>query len=140
VNVFIACVKRLPLLTVLIPLWVQAEEKVIPKAPDPMGSAGKVIVFLLLTIVLIFALAWLLSRIKGRGFIHSSHGNIKIIESQTLGMKEKIAVIQVGNKQILVGITAQQITHLADLDQPIELAETQGNISFSELLKKAIRQ
>ena len=139
-NVFSVCVKRSVIAFItLFCAWAQAEEKAIPAAPDPMASAGKGLIFLVLIILLIIALAWALSRLKGQGFVQSN-GNIRVLESQTLGMKEKIAVIQVGHKQMVVGITPQQITHLADLDEPLEQSPQTGNVSFSELLKKAIRQ
>ena len=51
-------------------------------------------------------------------------------------MKEKIAVVQAGDKQLVVGITARQITLLTELDEP--LPETQAApASFADLLKKS---
>ncbi len=144
-NVFSACADRLwaAAILLMLPAWSMAaemaEEKTLPPAPDPMASAGKVLIFLILIIALIFVLAWLASRLRGQGFVQSS-GNLKIVESQSIGVKEKIAVVQVGNKQILVGITSQQITHLTDLEEPLAVQVPQGNVNFSDLLKKAIRQ
>ena len=159
-NVFSACVKSrlaagtamlraalLPLVSLLLPLVAQATEQTeaiaesSPLAIDPMASAGKVVVFLLLIIGLILLLAWLSGKTRGlplAGFA-ASDAPLKTIATLPLSMKEKIAVIQVGEKQLVVGITQQQITCLAELDEPLPVNNPTQSPAFSELLKKAIR-
>ena len=39
----------------------------------------------------------------------------------SLGAKEKVALIQVGNQQILIGVTPQSINRLLDIAEPIQL-------------------
>lgn len=151
-NVFSAYVKpRLTAITVilfgsLLPLLSLASETTEaadnnPLALDPMASAGKVVVFLVLIIGLILLLAWLSG--KSRNFplagFSASDAPLKTIATLPLSMKEKIAVIQVGDKQLVVGITQQQITCLAELDEPLPMNNPTQSPAFSELLKKAIR-
>nr|WP_270049459.1 flagellar biosynthetic protein FliO [Thalassolituus pacificus] len=87
---------------------------------------------------IILLLAWLVNKTQGQRLI-GNNGKLKMVAVLPLGMKEKIAVIQVGSKQLLVGITPQQITTLAELDEPLPLAESGNTVSFQDLLKKAIR-
>lgn len=151
-NVFSACVKpRLAaIITILfgslLPLLSLASETTEaansnPLALDPMASAGKVVVFLVLIIGLILLLAWLSGKTRNlplAGFA-ASDAPLKTIATLPLSMKEKIAVIQVGDKQLVVGITQQQITCLAELDEPLPVKNPTQSPAFSELLKKAIR-
>lgn len=137
-NVFNVCVKSLCVFICLQPGWLLAAEETVIKAPAPLASAGKVMFFLVIVLGLIVALAWLVSKTRGVQ-LAQGQGQLNIVASLPLGMKEKIAVIQVGEKQLLVGITPQQITTLAELDEPLPLANTSAPASFQELLKKAIR-
>jgi len=117
---------------------LHAADSTLPQAPDPLASTGRVMIFLLLVIGLIVLLAWLVTKVRGTRFIPAD-GQIRVIASQPLGIKEKIAVLQIGDKQIVVGVTAQQITLLTELDEPLTAAAGHAPASFQELLKKAIR-
>jgi flagellar protein FliO/FliZ len=46
---------------------------------------------------------------------------LKIISMLSLGTKEKVALIQVGKKQLLIGVTPHCINTLLDLAEPIDL-------------------
>ncbi len=139
-NVFSACVKPSLWLVLLLPYWSWAEEKQLTP-PDPLASGGRVMMVLLLILALIVVLAWLVHKTRVLGGLHSLGGQaqgLRIVATLPLGMKEKIVVLQAGEKQLLVGITAQQITLLSELDEPLPVA-SEGPASFQELLKKAIR-
>ena len=137
-NVFNACVKTFSVLAVWLISPLSIAEAALPAGPDPLSSVGKVVVFLLLIIGIILLLAWLVNKTQGQRLI-GNNGKLKMVAVLPLGMKEKIAVIQVGSKQLLVGITPQQITTLAELDEPLPFAESGNTVSFQDLLKKAIR-
>lgn len=85
----------------------------------PVTSASSwvpVLLSLLLVIGVIFALAFLVRRFTG---LHSSHGQIRSVASLMVGTRERIAVIQVGKEQHLIGVTPHNINHLAKLDEPL---------------------
>lgn len=132
-SVFNVCVS---VLLAALPLWTMAEQK--NAVPDPWSSAGTVAVFLLIIIGLIFLLAWLATKMRAIRPAMAS-GAIQPVATLTLGVKERIALIQVGEKQILVGITAQRITPLAEFDEPVINVEQESSASFADLLKKAVR-
>ncbi|HMU65680.1 MAG TPA: flagellar biosynthetic protein FliO [Cellvibrionaceae bacterium] len=44
---------------------------------------------------------------------------LKIVSMLSLGTKEKVALIQVGSKQVLIGVTPQSINTLLDIAEPI---------------------
>lgn len=137
-NVYSVCVKTLALPVALLISSVSLADTALPAAPDPLSAVGRVAVFLLLIIGIILLLAWLVNKTQGQRLTGNS-GKLTMVAVLPLGMKEKIAVIQVGSKQLLVGITPQQITTLAELDEPLPSAERGNTVSFQELLKKAVR-
>lgn len=78
-------------------------------------SVSIVLIFILL---LIFFLAWLMKKVGYSNM--SGQGNLKILATLNLGQKEKISLIEVGEQQLLVGITATQINTLHVLDKPLD--------------------
>lgn len=134
-NVFNACA-RWSLLLLSASAW-SAEKATTVLEPAYYG--GRVLLFLLLVIGLIVALAWLLNKTRAAaGISGANQAQFKVVAVLNLGMKEKVAVIQVGEQQLVVGVTAQNISLLTELAEPLPVAEQQS-MAFSELLKKAIR-
>ena len=63
---------------------------------------------------------------------------LKIISQLPLGQKERVVVLDVNGKQILIGVTAMQITYLMELDNPI--IETDNAGAFSSQFQQIIRK
>lgn len=93
---------------------------------------------LLLIVGAIMALAWLLNKLQG-GRSHNG-GLINVVASHALGAKERLLVVDVGGRQIVVGVTASQISTLHVLDEPLEVGVSSvERVNFSERLKKVIK-
>jgi len=141
VNVFRDCAKTIVLGLLFIGSGsVLAVEKAAPaKVLEPINYGGKILFFLVFIVGLILMLAWLLNKSKlGTGLMSQNHPDLKMVAVLSFGIKEKVAVIQAGEKQFLVAITSQQINLLSELDEP--LAEKQAQpLKFQEFLKKAMR-
>ena len=142
-NVFNACVKVALFLFPSVIVMAEASDAgqmAGALAVDPLASAGKVILFLVVVVGLIFFLAWLAGKSRALP-LNGGHGEqLKTLAVLPLGIKEKVAVVQVGEKQLVLGITPQQINCLAELDEPLSTPDTTAQaLSFSDLLKKAVR-
>ncbi|MGO1247381.1 MAG: flagellar biosynthetic protein FliO [Oceanisphaera sp.] len=72
----------------------------------------------LLVIGLILVLGWLLRRLRGASLLGGSR-QLKVVSSLALGQRERLMVVQVGEEQWLLGVTAQQISGLGKLDTPL---------------------
>lgn len=114
-------------------------------SPAPVGAGaalGKVALFLVLVLGLILALAWLAQRLRlANGGLVQRQGPasaIRTLVTHPLGVKEKIAIVEVGSRQLVLGITPHQINTLAELDEPLDLGQA-APVSFADLLKKAVR-
>ncbi|VAW93436.1 hypothetical protein MNBD_GAMMA23-2062 [hydrothermal vent metagenome] len=87
-------------------------------------------------VAFIFFIAWLAKRM---GALNSSHSaNLKVVAGLNVGHREKIIVIQVMNKQLLIGVTQTNIQLLSELDEPISEASPPSFGSFQEKLQTAI--
>lgn len=74
-------------------------------------------VSMLIVVGVVVTLGWLYSRLRFNG---STPGNvINIVASRGLGPKEKLLLVEVGDKQLLVGITAASVQTLHTFDRPV---------------------
>ncbi len=95
-------------LLVALPLAAWAAEPVAQAAVAPVGGGvggqlTQLVLGLLLVVGLIFVLAWLMRRVQNIG-----PGNAQVIEmigSRALGPRDRLVLVQVGEEQILLGIT-----------------------------------
>lgn len=112
---------------------------------SPSTSVVKVVVVLVGLLVLIAVLAWLASKAQSLRWARTP-SQLKTIAVLSLGVKEKIAVVQVGEQQLVVGITAHNINLLSELSQPLTGSDaTQHDQSssalpaaFADILKKSM--
>ena len=86
------------------------------------GQLTQLVLGLLLVLGLIFGLAWLLLRVQHAG---PRQGQvIELISSRALGARDRLVLVQVGNEQILLGLTPGRITPLHVLKEPVQLPES----------------
>jgi flagellar protein FliO/FliZ len=107
------------------------------------GTSSFISIFLALALVIaiIFALAFIMRRFN---VTQSGNGQMKVVASMMAGTKEKIMVIEVGDEQHLLGITAHNINHLATLNTNLESTnkapELDGKAGFQQKLVQAMAQ
>ena len=145
---FSACAKQnrvwgVGFLFILMPSWLQAEEVLL--VSDPMSSIGRVVFTLAGMIALILLLAYWAKRLQGMnssvGSFASTGKMIQTLATVSLGLKEKVCLIQVGEQQLLIGITSQSIQTLLVLDKPIKQADIEQQTPvFQAILKKALNK
>ncbi|PQJ89731.1 flagellar biosynthetic protein FliO [Aliivibrio sifiae] len=97
---------------------------------------------LIFVIALILFFAWLLKRMRVPGVTGGSGSAMSIVKQLPVGTKERIAVVQVGEEQFLIGITSQNINMLSKLEKPLEMTEstlTPFSTQLSQLMKKNVK-
>lgn len=142
------------------PRMVFAVEKLpLPATPPPFtgvspgvssGSLAQVTLGLLLVLALIIGIAWLLRR-YGR-LQSAANGSLKILGGLSIGARERVVLLQVGDTQLLVGVAPGRVQTLHVLDEPLvtpEINPAPGIASgingndikgFAERLSTAIKQ
>ncbi|MFJ2284331.1 flagellar biosynthetic protein FliO [Pseudomonas sp. NPDC087803] len=84
------------------------------------GQLTQLVFGLLLVLGLIFFLAWLLRRVQQSG--PAGKGQvIELIGSRALGPRDRLMLVQVGNEQILLGLSPGTITALHVLKEPVQV-------------------
>lgn len=106
----------------------------------PGDYLGQIVISLFLIILIIFISAWLLKRYNKLTGV--TNGSLQVLGMLAVGQREKILLVQVGKKQLLLGATTSKITTLHELEEPIELEDKSSNltVSFYERLQDAIKQ
>jgi flagellar protein FliO/FliZ len=86
-------------------------------APDTLATMLTLGVGVLAVVAIIFGCAWIVRRMSGM-----TGGNtraMKVVSVMPMGTRERIALIDVGGKQILIGVTPQAIRTLHVFDEPV---------------------
>lgn len=94
-------------------------------------NAGSMILSLLMVLGLIVICAFVLKRFN---LTQQSVSQLKVVTSLRLGTKERVMVVQVGEQQLLLGVTSQQITLLETLPETLP----QQNNKAAELPKNIL--
>ena len=94
-----------------------------------MGTAGAIGVDWLrvsgsfvLVLLLLGGMLWLLRRMKDMQLRHKGPARLELCETIHVGPRQKVALVRVGDKHILVGISPQQLVALGEV-QPFTNAE-----------------
>lgn len=120
----------------------QAAESARPAPPGvDSGQVLQLVVGLFVVLGAIGLLAWLFRRIPGMSGQAYGRGGLRVVTAIALGARERAAVIQVGDKQILVGISPAGVRTLYVLDEPLESdapARAHAGEGFAQRLKAAI--
>ena len=93
---------------------------------------------LLVVLCLFFVCLWFMRKMGALPM--SSKQNMKVISGLSLGMREKLVLVKVGDKQLLLGVTSNRIDNLLVLEGDEQLfqdnKEGQIESEFSKKLKQ----
>lgn len=107
------------------------------------ASVMQLIFGLFLVLLMILASAWLVKRFGRWQGGYTDH--LKVVGGLAIGARERIVLVQIGEQQILIGVTPGTIRTLHVLDEPVPV-EVNGSVSeplaekFATLLKKQRNQ
>jgi flagellar protein FliO/FliZ len=104
------------------------------------SQLASVIGGLAIILVLIYGLSWFVKRFAQGGF--TQNPAMKIICSMPLGTRERLMLVDVGGKQLLLGVTASQINTLHVFDEPVVVGEKTQPVAseFSQKLMAIIQK
>ncbi len=81
--------------------------------PNPLS----VLLGLALVVGMIFAMAWLMRRFGQGAWIPGR--NLRPVASMSLGGRERVTLIQVGDEQLLLGVAPGRVSLLARYESPV---------------------
>ena len=128
----------------VIPFFAFAEvaTPVLSKGLEPSGHIWQIIMSLSLILVLIFMSAWLVKRFGRVNGLASD--KMQVLANMAVGQRERIILLEIGDEQLLIGVTSSRVSLLHQLKEPIEVAKP-TNIAvglgqnFSEKLQEAMQ-
>lgn len=86
---------------------------------------------LIFVLALFFVCVWLMKKMGTMP--GNTQDNMKIIGGLSLGMREKLVLVQIGNKQMVLAVTPGRINKLLvleDEDKIVQQSKTEGDFSF----------
>jgi flagellar protein FliO/FliZ len=109
-----------------------------PVSPLSVGSLTQLTLSLVAIVALIFAMGWILKRFRLAAPRRSE--GLAVLDELKLGPRERIALIRVGESQVLIGIGAGGIVPLAPLTVPITLKVPDPVPAFADRLRDLMKR
>ncbi len=106
------------------------------RAPDTMATVLSLGAGLLAVIAIIYGCAWLIRRMTGMTGMNNNA--IRVVSVLAIGARERIALVEVGGQQILLGITPSAIRTLQVYDEPVVDAGSPPDSDFARRLQSMI--
>ncbi len=95
-----------------------------------LGAGLVIVIFAIVCLGLLYA--------KTQGLKTGSNGVINIVATQAIGPKERIAIVEVAGKQLLIGMTTSSVQTLHVFEAPVADAP-EPRVSFADRLKSALK-
>ncbi len=93
-------------------------------------------------LTLVLGILWFCSRILKK--FHAPNlqakSGLKLVSTYNLGQREKLLVMQVGDEQLLLGVTSASISTLHVLPTPLDLPTSDTAVSFKKTLRAAMNR
>ena len=110
-----------------------------PASPLSVGSLWQLCFSLFAIVALILVISWALKRLKLAG--PRGSGQIAVVDELSIGPRDRIALIRVGESQVLVGISASGLVPLTPLAVPIVLKDGGAQAPpFAERLRDMMKR
>ncbi len=95
---------------------------------------------LILVVFLILTIAWLIRRVGGVPMMGGQAMKVSAVLS--IGTREKVVLVDVGDKQILLGVAPGRVTHLESFDEPVisQTATSAAQGDFSATIKNLLQK
>ena len=125
----------------MLPAWAADIGRPTPAPTEPVGAASllQVLLALVLVLGLIVGMAWLMRRMGG--LTQVGGGVVRVLGGVPVGQRERVVLIQVGSKQLLLGVAPGRVQTLHGLDEPISVNVAAGSgESFAERLTTALKK
>lgn len=119
-----------------------ASSKVPPLEIEPMatGNLLQMILGLIAVLMLIVGLAWVMRRMGG--VTGAAAGSLRILGGLSIGTRERIVLVQVGEQQLLLGVAPGRVQTLHVLEHPIQPVEQNKSVkgAFAASLSAALQR
>ena len=113
-------------------------------ATDSLPATGSILMTvsgaLALILLLLVVLAWAARRSGLARRLNDAQGNMTLVATQSLGPRERLVLIDVGDQRLVLGVTAAQITCLATQPRPENAPQASAPAATFPLMLEKLRQ
>jgi flagellar protein FliO/FliZ len=110
-----------------------------PGSPLSLSSLAQLTLSLVVIVGLILAISWVLKRLKVSA-PRGGRGQIAVLDELSVGARERVVLLRVGDSQVLVGIGAGGMVALTPLGTPIVLKESPPTPVFADRLREFMKR
>lgn len=100
-----------------------------------LDGAWEVLLGLVVVVALIVIAGWLLRRVYPG--VAGGTGQLRVLATLPLGPRERLLLVDAAGKQLLLGVTAQQVTTLHTFDEALPLAAVRP-VEFATRLREVL--
>jgi flagellar protein FliO/FliZ len=93
------------------------------------GELLRVVLSLIAVVVMILAVGWLTRRMQAR--VRPGGQRVRCLETLAVGVKEKVLLLEVGERQLLVGASPAGLRTLLVLDEALPPPKPQAGVPMS---------
>ncbi|HNP63440.1 MAG TPA: flagellar biosynthetic protein FliO [Woeseiaceae bacterium] len=108
----------------------------------PVVGGGELLgmgISMVIVVAAILLLGWFYSRSRLAGSGHSEL--INVVATRALGPKERLMVVEVADRQLLIGMTSTSVQTLHVFDSPVAIPEAaRSGEGFSARLRSAVKE
>jgi flagellar protein FliO/FliZ len=107
-------------------------------SPTGLGGLGEVTLALVVVLAAIFALAWLVRRVRA---VAGRAEALAVLAEVRIGPKERAVLLKVGGAQLLVGVAPGHVNTLHVLAEPVDIAgatAASDRPTFRALLQRSL--
>lgn len=87
-------------------------------------------------VALLWGAAWALRRMRPGAAGGWSARDCTVLRSLALGPRERLLVVRVGDRHLVIGVGSASVSLLCELDEPLPAAA--GEHNFGEAIRKAV--
>ncbi len=87
-------------------------------APSAGAQLLRLVAGLIFVLALVFVLSRLLPRLGGRGL--TGGRGFRVVASLPVGQRERVVLLEVGNRQVMLGVAPGRVNTLHVLDEPVQ--------------------
>jgi flagellar protein FliO/FliZ len=109
-----------------------------PASPVSVASVAQLALSLAAIVALILAVSWVLKRLKL--VTVRSGGAIAVIDQLSLGPRERIVLLRIGESQVLIGVGAGGVVGLTPLAAPIAIKSPPDSSAFADRLREFMKR
>lgn len=106
------------------------------RAPDTLATLISLGAGLVAVVAVIYGCAWIIRRMNGMTGMNNSA--MRVVSVMAVGTRERVVLVEVGGKQILLGITPSAIRTLHVFDEPVVDAGAPPSGDFARRLQDMI--